>query len=77
MGVGHFSGIMIEILRSGKIRCRLCDREECRYTLNKLQRFSSLQVIPVHLEKRNDSESEDNVSVYFPEKEHSNEEDSN
>ena len=24
---GHFSGIVIEILRSGKRRCRLCDRD--------------------------------------------------
>ena len=68
---------MIEILRSGQRRCRLCDGDECRYTLNKLQRLSSLQVIPVHLVKSNDSESEDNVGVYFPEKEHTNEEDSN
>ena len=68
---------MIEISRSGKRRCRFCDGDECRYTLNKLQRLSSLQVIPVHLEKSNDSESEDNVSVYCPEKEHYNEEDSN
>ena len=48
-GGGHFSGIVIEILRSGQRRCRLCDGDECRYTLNKLQSLSSLQVIPVHV----------------------------
>ena len=26
-GGGHFSGIVIEILRSGKRRCRFCDRD--------------------------------------------------
>ena len=32
----------------------------------------NLQVIPVPLEKINDSKSEDDVSVYFPEEEHYN-----
>ena len=74
---GHFSGIVIEILRSGKRRCRFCDRKECRYNMNNLQRLSSLQVIHVHLEKSNDSESDDDVSLYCTDKEHYNEEDSN
>ena len=32
-GGGHFSGILIEILRSGKKRCRFCGGDECRYTM--------------------------------------------
>ena len=48
-GGGHFSGILIEIFRSGNRRCILCAGEECRYTLNKIQRLSSLHVITVHV----------------------------
>ena len=77
IGGGHFSGIVIEVLRSWKRRFRFCDGEECRCPLNKLQRLLIIQVIPVHIEKSNDSESEENVSVFCPEKEHSNEEDYN
>ena len=73
---GHFSGIVNKILRSGNIRCRFCDGNECIYTLNDRQRLSRIQGIPVPLEKINASESEDNASVYFPEEEHSNGEDS-
>ena len=47
-GGGHFSGIVIEILCRGNWRCRIFDGEEYMYTLNKIQRLSSLQVIPVH-----------------------------
>ena len=38
-GGGHFSGIVIEILLSGKRSCRFCDRYECRYTLKNFNAF--------------------------------------
>ena len=40
-GGGHFSGNVIEILRSGKRRCRFCDGDECRYTLKNFNAFQA------------------------------------
>ena len=40
-GGGHFSGIMIEILCSGKMRCGFCDIYEYRYTLKNCNAFRS------------------------------------
>ena len=67
---------MIEILHSRKRRCRLCDQYDFRYTLNKLQRLSILQVIPVPLEKINDSKSEGDASVHCHDENNSNGKDS-
>ena len=75
VGGGHFNEIVIEILHSGKRRRRFCDREKCRYIMNKIQCLSILQVIPVLLEKINDIETEYDASVHFPEEEHSHGED--
>ena len=47
------------------------------YIMKNLQRLSSLQVIPVHLDKRKNSEIDGNASVYCTDKEHFNEEYSN
>ena len=73
MGGGHFSGAVVEILRGENMKCKFCDIYEYKYTLSKIQRLSSLQVVSEIVEKTADSESEESASVYCPEEESSGE----
>ena len=64
---------MVEILRSGKRKRKLCDGDDHKYTLSEIQHFTTLQVVSELVEKTADSESDDDASVYCPEEEISGE----
>ena len=61
---GHFSETVVEILNSGKRKCKFCDGDEYKYALVKIQRLSTLQIVSDLVEKTADSKSEEDASVY-------------
>ena len=68
-GGGHFNGTVVEILCGVKRNHKLCDGDEYKYMLSEIQRLSTLQVISELVEKKTDSKSEDDSSVYLTEEE--------